>query len=332
MRKPIKDAVYSTKTERVEVEPAVYASVCAGCGDLFDMRGWNSEGDVSTLRGTFDRCATDKNGRSTGNMFDARVCGFACADKVMKGGWRNIEEYKPFANVDAVLVRCEIKVTALVARGEKEILATEQRRTSASGGSFYRVWPGQDRSVLALVEHLSANKEVLARIKAIADRTGVSEAEGWRLLEAEKIVASALELFREGRRPEGGDSIALGGFSGQSWPVWSWDAAIGALARAAGLLAEAHPEARGAGELTRDGWRVTREARGEKALTTRDLLELLASAEQLERDDINHETTDVAERAADGVELGMALLKLAEEKLGYQRTLKDELESEDEES
>lgn len=337
MRKPIKDAVYKTRSERVEVEPAIWGAICAGCGDVFDMRQWCNEGDVASLRGTFDRCATDpKTGRGLGNSFLAVVCSFACADKIMKGGWRDISEYQPFAKADAVLVRCELKITALVARGEKEILKAAEEATHRSShvddGSFYRVWPSQrDRSVLTLAEQLVAHKDTLAKIKAIAERTGVAEAEAWRLLEADRLVSIVLSTLREGRRPEGGGSIALGGYSGQSWPVWSWSSALGNLARAAGVLAEAHPEAHGAGELTRDGWRVTREARGESALTHRDLADLLLSAEELERDDQNHEKVDVADRAADGAELAMALLGLAEEKLGYKRVLKDEPEGEEHE-
>jgi len=114
----LRSAVMGSRTVDYERKPALYASECAGCGCLYQMRQWNpNDRDLGTMRGTFEcRTVCDENGRGRGNMFHADVCSFACADMVMKGGWKKIERYRPFADANAILVRVELQVTALVVK------------------------------------------------------------------------------------------------------------------------------------------------------------------------------------------------------------------------
>lgn len=98
-----------------EIKPALWADKCHGCGLVFHMEPYSGYRQfLAEVHGIFDECGVDEEGRGLGNMFSATVCSFACADRIMKGGWRDMPDYKPFADIDATLVRAECHVTSLV--------------------------------------------------------------------------------------------------------------------------------------------------------------------------------------------------------------------------
>ena len=127
MRFMLRDSVTVTKKVPVKFRKGpLHAQRCDSCGKVFQMggevpiRGGNGCG---TLVGMFSDSANDKDGRGLGNSFSSDVCSFACADKVMGGGWKVLKEYKPFAKIGAELVRCEGEIHSRL-RTEQEILAT----------------------------------------------------------------------------------------------------------------------------------------------------------------------------------------------------------------
>jgi len=330
-RKPIKDPVYKNFLEQREVEPAVWGSECAGCGETFSMRAWCNDSRVSELHGTFDRCAEDpETGRGLGNQFSTVVCSFACADKVMKGGWRDMPVYAPFAKADAALVRCDLTVTALVAKGEAEILADRERRDRPGGGGFYCIqFSGQERSVADLAKDLAAHEVPLTRIKELGERTGLSGDAAADVLWVQDQLDAALQIMRAARRPEGGSiSIGFGGTRDTS-PPWGANDVMGRVVDAAGLLADRFPESVGAGRPTKGGWRLVRGPMGARTLVLGDLLELLHECERLSKDDEEFEEHDVADRAEDGVSIARRLVEFAEAKLGYVRVLGGDAADED---
>jgi len=113
-RVKLKDAIEGKKTVTVEKKAALYANKCDCCGKIFQMKEYCNDTDLAYLKGTFDSCATGKDGRGLGNGFSATVCSFKCADKLMTGGWKQMKEYKPFSNEKANLVRCELRITSYV--------------------------------------------------------------------------------------------------------------------------------------------------------------------------------------------------------------------------
>lgn len=117
----LREAIKGKKTIIVERRPALYAIKCDCCGLVFQMKEYCNDRDLGELKGTFDSGATDHEGRHLGNIFMANVCSFKCADDIMKGGWKNIKEYRPYIKSKANLVRCELKITSYVL-GEKELV------------------------------------------------------------------------------------------------------------------------------------------------------------------------------------------------------------------
>jgi len=112
----IKEAIVGKKTITVEKKRALYAQKCDCCGMVFKMNEYCNDTGLAIMKGTFDDMA-----EGMGNMFSATVCSFICADKIMKGGWKTIPDYKPYAKIKANLVRCELKITSYVI-GEKELI------------------------------------------------------------------------------------------------------------------------------------------------------------------------------------------------------------------
>ncbi|MBP8782096.1 MAG: hypothetical protein KBH03_05575 [Paludibacteraceae bacterium] len=49
----------------------------------------------------------------------------------MKGGWKNIKEYKPFIKSKANLVRCELKITSYILE-ESEIVGNWEKSNDSS--------------------------------------------------------------------------------------------------------------------------------------------------------------------------------------------------------
>lgn len=120
----IADAILVERTVKVIAHPAVYASKCDSCGRVFDMKPFCNDTRLGELDGTFDKSADDpETGRGLGNIFSAMVCSFACADAIFgKRGWVDMEEYRPFVDAGAELVRAELKLTSYVI-GRAELLA-----------------------------------------------------------------------------------------------------------------------------------------------------------------------------------------------------------------
>lgn len=108
----LENAVMVEKIMTVESRPALYASKCSSCGKIFRMLEWCNERCRGVIDGTFDEGAVDpETGKGMGNIFTVEVCSFACAHEIFTGGWRRIQEYKPFADADIALARAELTIT-----------------------------------------------------------------------------------------------------------------------------------------------------------------------------------------------------------------------------
>ena len=102
--------------------PALYANRCGGCGRHFIMKKWcNDQPAPGELQGTFTEASAAK-----GNMFFTSVCSFACADKIQRGGWKELPDYEEFVRFGAELVRCIVNITTLVTF-EAELVAEWER-------------------------------------------------------------------------------------------------------------------------------------------------------------------------------------------------------------
>lgn len=137
MRVKLADETSEMKKVRVVTRRALYADKCDACGKVFQMTKWSggdSERRLAELHGIFDRCATDKDGRGMGNMFSACVCSFDCAHQIFTGGWRNMPQFKPYAEADATLVRGELVLTAFVKNAETMRTEWEQSPSTAEHG------------------------------------------------------------------------------------------------------------------------------------------------------------------------------------------------------
>lgn len=127
----LRDAVKGTAKVRYTQRPTLWAQQCAGCGRIFKMIGMKLEGPTrvpGSMRGLFDQCAEDRDGRGLGNMFNCSVCSLACAQIVQDGAWTTIKEYKPYAKIGAKLERVEVYVTNTLLN-ETEIIAQWEQAT-----------------------------------------------------------------------------------------------------------------------------------------------------------------------------------------------------------
>lgn len=118
----MKVKIANARKKKVEItyeeRPALYATSCDGCSEIFKMLPWCNDTGLGELTGTFDKCAG-----SGGNSFSASVCSFYCANKVFaKSGWCDMPKYKEFAEDGATLVRASLKITAhvLTEKGAKK--------------------------------------------------------------------------------------------------------------------------------------------------------------------------------------------------------------------
>src|SRR5262245_48370002 len=109
----LRDEIKTEKMVEVVERPALYAKQCDACRKIFEMDVWCNEAPVARLGGTFTASTAMATGR-LGNMFEATVCSFACADKLFTGGWRDMPNYKPFVEADCRLVRASVQLTALM--------------------------------------------------------------------------------------------------------------------------------------------------------------------------------------------------------------------------
>lgn len=119
----IRKAIKARKTITYDKKSDLWAQKCDCCGLIFKMDKYcNDKLCPAELSGIFSECAGDG-----GNIFLATACSFACADKLFKGEWKNIPEYKPYRKVKAILVRIELGLTSLV-KLEKDIIAEWENR------------------------------------------------------------------------------------------------------------------------------------------------------------------------------------------------------------
>lgn len=132
----LKDAVKGKKTVAFDKKPALYASVCDCCGKIFKMKPVCGDANLGMLEGIFDRCAVDEGGRGLGNQFRAMVCSFKCADGIMVGGWKKMEQYNPYAKAKADLVRCELRITSHVV-GKDELIEEWKKKPAQKYGVCY---------------------------------------------------------------------------------------------------------------------------------------------------------------------------------------------------
>lgn len=116
MRVQLEEEVTAQRLCKVRVRPTLYASKCDACGKVFKMKPYCNDEGLAYLKGTFQHCATDpETKKGMGNGFSATVCSFKCAHEVFaNGGWRKMPEYKPYADADIKLIRCELKITSFV--------------------------------------------------------------------------------------------------------------------------------------------------------------------------------------------------------------------------
>ncbi len=118
LRKPVKGKKRITYTKK----PELRASVCDACGKVFDMQPFCNDQGLARLHGTFDTCAMNPDtGKSDGNGFNATVCSFRCAHKLMNGGWKRLKDYAHFVKEKAVLARGECTISVFV-RNENELV------------------------------------------------------------------------------------------------------------------------------------------------------------------------------------------------------------------
>ncbi len=130
----LKDPVKATRKVEVTTRPALYADKCDGCGRVFEMIEFCGEQGRARLRGTFNICPNDDDGRGMGNMFEAVVCSFACAHRVFADdGWKKIDAYEPFVKAGATLARGEVTVTACV-RTQAEIVKAWENAPEREAG------------------------------------------------------------------------------------------------------------------------------------------------------------------------------------------------------
>lgn len=136
--KELRKAVKGRKTVSFDKKPQLRGTICDGCGLVHKMEEFCNDTNLGILSGTFDRSATDRDGRGLGNMFTATVCSFDCADKVMKGKWKDLKDYKPYVLAKANLVRCSVQVTSFI-KTENELIKEWEEMEEMEYGVHYGV-------------------------------------------------------------------------------------------------------------------------------------------------------------------------------------------------
>jgi len=132
--KKLRKPVIRKKTIRYEAKPALHAYECDQCHKVFgidkDALLWH--GDHIEMTGTFDRSPEGE-----GNGFRAMVCSLACADQMFWGGWATLDRYADFADVEANLARCTVKMIhadAILPQEELEKRWDEAEEATADSG------------------------------------------------------------------------------------------------------------------------------------------------------------------------------------------------------
>jgi uncharacterized Fe-S center protein len=109
--------------------PHLSANKCANCGKIFQMVEFCNEVSRGELHGTFD-----KSSNTLGNIFSCSCCSFACAQQLVDGKWKEIEEYKEFVEMGAELARVHLCVTKIK---DKEQLIKEWEANEAKPEDMY---------------------------------------------------------------------------------------------------------------------------------------------------------------------------------------------------
>jgi hypothetical protein len=108
----LKNEVKVKELKEVTKKFALMANTCDCCGKVY-----RADYNAQKLNGQFDKCA-DLNGRGLGNQFSADCCSFICADKLMKKGWKKLDNYLPFVKAGAVLEKCTITIGRIQSKSE----------------------------------------------------------------------------------------------------------------------------------------------------------------------------------------------------------------------
>jgi len=152
MRVNLRDEVVTKKKVDVKFRKAALdATTCDACGQVYKMSAdgcpsYCSRGN-GVLIGTFNKAAVTEEGGPAGCGFEADVCSFACADKIMRGDWRTIKKYRPFARAGARLMRCELGIHCDV-KTEQDLLSAWEREEPSVVTHVEGTWNGSSRTVL----------------------------------------------------------------------------------------------------------------------------------------------------------------------------------------
>jgi len=120
------------------MKPELRALKCECCGKVFQMQPYcNDSIHPAIMTGIFDRMATGEDGRGLGNMFEATVCSFACADTVFVYGWKELDRYLPYLREGAELVRVQLGLTTSVVEEPELVQAWEAQSDLKYGESRY---------------------------------------------------------------------------------------------------------------------------------------------------------------------------------------------------
>ena len=144
----LKDAITKKKTTTVTTKDALYAWTCMGCGRVFKMNPLYNGQQPARMTGIFDRVSG-----YDGNMFHAYVCSFKCADAVMQGAWKDVDDYKCFVKEGASLLRCSVEINAKTMDREQII---EEWEDQPSAPTHFRAEnaPIEDTSLNDVISHL----------------------------------------------------------------------------------------------------------------------------------------------------------------------------------
>lgn len=110
----IKKAITKKVTRIETVKPALYLMQCDCCDRIFTMERLYHEHSPGYMTGIFDGCATDRNGRGLGNMFNFCVCSFKCAEELYHGGWKKLGKYKDYKRCKNEILRAEVQIGELI--------------------------------------------------------------------------------------------------------------------------------------------------------------------------------------------------------------------------
>ena len=122
LREKIEGEEFVTFTKK----PALRALKCECCGRVFQMQPiCNDQMTPSQMVGIFNMTPNDANGRGLGNMFEATVCNFQCADTMFLYGWKELDRYQPYVQAGAELIRVQLGLTTAIVDEDELVKAWE---------------------------------------------------------------------------------------------------------------------------------------------------------------------------------------------------------------